>query len=97
MGSDWIDYVIGVAISVILVALVLAFLVVGIALGYAFTGIPCSNAGKLLNAETNYSISNGCWVKVNDRFLPMSEVVPIEKDGKTVLVPKAPIRMEINK
>lgn len=97
MGSDDIDSMLISMFTVFVGAMAILIIGLVIAFGYHVTGIPCSNAGKLLNAETNYSFSNGCWVKVNDRFLPMSEVVPIEKDGKTVLVPKAPIRMEINK
>lgn len=97
MGSDWIDSVIGGMFALIFGALTILIVGFVIGFGYHATGIPCSNAGKLLNVETNFTISNGCWVKVNDRFLPLAEVVPIEKDGKTLLVPKAPIRMEINK
>jgi len=97
MESDWIDSVIGAMFALMFGTLTILILGFVIGFGYHITGIPCSNAGKLLNAETNYSISNGCWVKVNDRFLPITEVVAIDKDGKTMIVPKAPIRMEINK
>jgi hypothetical protein len=63
----------------------------------SYRGVPCANKAKLLNVEHSHSISTGCWVKVNDRYLPIAEVVAIERDGKTIIAPKAPIRMEINK
>lgn len=97
MGSDEIDSMLITMFTVFVGAMAILIIGLVIAFGYHVTGIPCSNAGKLLNAETNYSFSNGCWVKVNDRFLPMADVIPIERDGKTVLVPIAPFRMEINK
>lgn len=97
MGSRDIDSMLISMFTVFVGAMAILIIGLVIAFGYHITGIPCSNAGKLLGAETNYSFSNGCWVKVNDRFLPMSEVVAIERDGRTVLVPEMPFRMEINK
>lgn len=97
MGSDDIDSMLISMFTVFVGAMAILIIGLVIAFGYHITGIPCSDAGKLLNAETHYSISNGCWVKVNDRFLPMTEVVAIERDGKIVLVPETPFRMEINK
>jgi hypothetical protein len=82
---------------IIMAPLALAVSIVVGMVAYELSGIPCENKAKLLNVEHSHSISTGCWVKVNDRYLPIAEVVAIERDGKTIIAPKAPIRMEINK
>lgn len=63
---------------------------------FDMTGIPCANKAKLLNVEHSHSISTGCWVKIHDRFVPLSEIIPVEKDGKIGFTPKTPLRIEMN-
>jgi hypothetical protein len=97
MMEDWVEtLMIGIFVLVMASSAVVVAVVAGLFI-YEATGISCANKAKLLNVEHSHSISTGCWVKVNDRYLPIAEVVAIERDGKTIIAPKAPIRMEINK
>jgi hypothetical protein len=77
--------------------IVFVFLYVAVATYNEVTGISCNNAAAIMNLESMYSFSTGCMLKVNGQFLPKSEVVPVERDGKIVFVPRNPTRIEVSK
>lgn len=75
---------------------------IGIPLGFLFismiyytTGIPCSNLGKTVGTEVKFDWYNGCFLKVGEQFVPKDQLIYLDKDGKIVLTPKVPHRLNI--
>ena len=91
---DFIERVFA-AISILFVLSLLTF--IGMTTYYQFTGKSCNNTAAIMNLESKYSFSTGCLLKVNGQFLPKSEVVSVERDGKIVFVPRNPTRIEVTK
>lgn len=73
----------------------LIFLALGVGAYYEFSGKSCENKGNMMNIKTDYSISTGCMMKMNDQWLPENQVIAVERDGKIVFVPKYPYRLEV--
>jgi hypothetical protein len=59
------------------------------------SGNSCNQKAQLMNLKSHYTLSTGCMLLVNDQWLPWSEVIQVERDGKIVFVPKYPPRLEV--
>ena len=77
--------IIGFVLGVILLAAA-----VGCGIFWIFDRPECLNRGPMMGADVSWSFSTGCMVKVTgqDVYLPWREIVPVERDGKIVYVPK---------
>ena len=56
-------------------------------------GKSCHAQGDKMQIEVEYSGWTGCMIKVKGTWLPWTEVVPVERDGKIVFEPKPVVRI----
>lgn len=69
--------------------------IVGIGAGVShLLGMECLARGAKMQIETHYSFSTGCMINIRGAWLPWSEVIPVEVDGKIVFRPKPVVRFE---
>lgn len=96
MRFDFMDAVFGLFVfSFFSLVGGLLFTLVGLGI-YEVTGIPCNTKSQMIGFESQFTIATGCMVKVNDKqWIPYSDLIPLERDGKIVYVPKYKNRMEL--
>lgn len=75
-----------------LAALAVAAFVIFTGFSLVLDGPTCRARGAALGLETQWGYWTGCLVTISGQTLPMSEVIPIERDGKIVFVPKQYLR-----
>lgn len=56
-------------------------------------GRSCIETGRAIGLETQWGTWTGCLGSVNGQLLPWSEIVPVERNGKIVFVPKPYVRL----
>jgi hypothetical protein len=54
----------------------------------------CTAAGDKMGIEVEFSAFTGCMIRVKGTWLPWSEVIPVERDGKIVFEPKPVVRLK---
>lgn len=90
---NWFD---GIVISFCLFFFGSFIFAVSILFFDAFTGTSCSSKAKVMGLQHEYGIYLGCMVKLNDVYIPMKEVLAVERDGKIIYVPNSPTRIDLN-
>lgn len=65
-----------------------------VVLSFAFGPPSCHANGSKMGIKVEWSFWTGCMIEVRGTWLPWSEVVPIERDGKIVFEPKPSIRLQ---
>jgi hypothetical protein len=53
----------------------------------------CNAMGSKMGIEVSWGFWTNCMIMVRGTWLPWSEVVPIERDGKIVFEPKPVVRL----
>lgn len=67
-------------------ALLIAVIIVAV---YTTTDPPtCYSRGKKMGIEVNWSFWPGCMGRVQNQWLPWDGIIPVERDGKIVFVPR---------
>jgi hypothetical protein len=54
----------------------------------------CHATGDKMGIEVEFSSWTGCMVRIKGTWLPWTEVVPVERDGKIVFEPKPVVRLK---
>jgi hypothetical protein len=92
---DKVDKMFATAFVTIFLVVLGIFVALGVGAYNEMSGNSCNQKAQLMNLKSYYTISTGCMLLVNDQWLPWSEVIPVERDGKIVFVPKYPYRLEV--
>lgn len=93
--DDWFDTFMKLVFGSVMFGVTsLLFLLIAAGV-YNFTGYSCKNFGQMIGVETRHNWDNGCFLKVGEQFVPKSELTFIEREGKMVIVPKTPHRLNI--
>ena len=58
------------------------------------SGYTCYAKAKKMGLEAEHSIATGCMVKVSGQWLPVTSIVPLERDGKIIFVPNSKHQVE---
>lgn len=77
-----------------IVLVVMAFLSIILMIFWSLTGIPCYEKAKIYGLDPTYSIQAGCFVKLRETLVPISDIVAVEKDGKIMYTTKNTFRHE---
>jgi hypothetical protein len=94
-GEDIFLFLFGSTFLILVVFLVSFIVFVAGTSLYKLTGIPCAQEASMVGAqEYRYTISNGCWFKIDGVMVPSESIVPVEKDGKLVYVSKYVVRSQ---
>ena len=59
------------------------------------SGYTCYARTKKMGLEAEHSIATGCMVKVSGQWLPVTSIVPLERDGKIIFVPNSRHQLEV--
>ncbi|MBY0561431.1 hypothetical protein [Hyphomicrobium sp.] len=59
-----------------------------------FSGRGCSEAGRIMNVDTQWTWSTGCFIAVDGQYLPWGEVIPVEENGKVRFTTKPRLTVE---
>jgi hypothetical protein len=54
----------------------------------------CRANGQKMGIEVDWGFWTNCMINVKGTWLPLSEVVPVERDGKIVFEPKPVVRLK---
>lgn len=57
--------------AMVLIGGTLLFFIAAHVLGYAWESYSCSSVASTMNMDSKYKLIGGCFVKVNDRFIPI--------------------------
>lgn len=60
-------------------------------------GPTCRSKGSVMNLDVKWNFWTGCMVSVRGQYLPWSEVIPVERDGKIVFEPKPHTVIKVEK
>jgi len=94
MMDTWMDRLfILVFGSLLLGVVIFVFSLVGLGI-YQISGYPCANTAEKLGVRGSYSISTGCMYQIQGQWVHKEHVIPVERDGKIVLVPAFPYRQD---
>ena len=90
MFDDTVDYIFAALFGCmfLFIALLVGAIVVDM------SGYTCYAKTKKMGLEAEYSIATGCMVKVSGQWLPVTSIVPIERDGKIIFVPNSKHQVE---
>lgn len=77
-------------IGVVAQAVALTAVILGIMIGgfYMVSRYECSSKGELMGLQTDFGLYTGCMINIKGQWLPWTSVVPVERDGKILFVPK---------
>jgi hypothetical protein len=59
------------------------------------SGYTCYARTKMMGLEAEHSIATGCMVKVSGQWLPVTAIVPMEREGKIIFVPNSRHQLEV--
>ena len=90
MFDDTVDYIFAAFFSCcfLLFAVIVGVLVVDM------SGYTCYAKAKKMGLEAEHSIATGCMVKVSGQWLPVTSIVPLERDGEIIFVPNSKHQVE---
>lgn len=81
--TEFVPAFFGVILGIVLM------LVAVVAACYSTIAPPtCRARGAKMNLEVSWGFWEGCMGNVKGQWLPWSDIVPVEKDGKIIFVPK---------
>lgn len=86
VGEFFIEFL--PAFITIVGGLAVAIGAVGVAIYYATGPTTCRAYADKMQIETSWGFWTDCMVKVQGQWLPWSDVVPVERNGTIVFVPK---------
>ena len=69
----------------------------GVALYMATSPATCHSYGRKMQITVDWGFWTGCMIDVRGQWLPWTEVVPIERNGKIVFEPKPVVRLQAPK
>ena len=74
--------------------MLMIFISIFLMAGWELTGRPCYAKANMYGLDSTYSIQTGCFVKLRDTLVPISDIIAVEKDGKIIYTTKNTFRHE---
>jgi len=84
---DFFTEFVPVVIGIVLGGGLVVFALIA-ALYTALDGPACRSRGQQMGIEVSWGFAAGCMANLKGQWLPWSEIVPVERDGKIVFVPR---------
>lgn len=75
------------------VAIIGCITLIVVAIYSATSPMSCRAYGEKMVIETSWGFWTGCMINIRGQWLPSSEVVPVERDGRITFEPKPYVRL----